>query len=39
MRDPEKDALEMAQRRETLLRTGFRLFAEGGDEGYSGARK
>ena len=28
MRDPEKDALEMAQRRETLLRTGFRLFAE-----------
>ena len=32
MRNTEKDELEMAARREAMLREGFRLFAEKGIE-------
>ena len=32
MRNPEKDEIEMAARRETMLKEGFRLFAEKGIE-------
>lgn len=35
MRNPEKDELEMAARRELFLETGFRIFAEKGIEAVS----
>jgi len=35
MRNPEKDEREMAERRERMLETGFRVFSEKGIEPVS----